>query len=188
MRAKRVLRRPRGWALLVAVALASAVPLLAATPAAAPILFSLTVKKVVTGVVPPGTTFTVTVSCVIADSAGTGASSSAATTPTTGGTVGATDGFPATITFNANGDPTTTNTGPLSVNESCTATETVTGGAQSVSYGCATTNASEMACVSSQQVRVIPDNSVGAAATITVTNKFPDPSPPPVVVSPRFTG
>jgi len=74
------------------------------------------------------------------------------------------------------------------VGERCTATETVTGGAQSVSYGCATTNAGEVACVSSQRVQVIPDDALGGAATITVTNKFPDPTPPPVVVSPRFTG
>jgi hypothetical protein len=174
----------------VAVALAGAVPLLAATPAGAPPLplFSLTVKKVVTGVVPPGTTFTVTVSCVVAASTGIGAGSSDATTPTTGGAATASDGFPTTITFNANGDPTTTNTGSLISGESCTATETVTGGAQSVSYGCATTNAVEVACVSSQRVQVIPDDEAGGAATITVTNKFPDPTPPPVVVSPQFTG
>ncbi len=190
MRANRVLTRPRGWALLVAVALAGAVPLLAATPAAAPPLpsFTLTVKKVVTGVVPPGTTFTVTVSCVVESPVGTGAGSSDATTPTTGAAHAATDGFPSTITFNANGDPTTTNTGSLVVGESCTATETVTGGAQSVSYGCVTTDAVEVACVSSQQVRVVPDNSAGGAATITVTNTFPTPPASVVVAAPKFTG
>jgi hypothetical protein len=186
MRARHGLPWPRSWALLVAVALAGAVPLLAATPAGAPILFSLTVNKVVTGVVPPGTTFTVTVTCVFPR--GTGAGGSDATTPTTGGAHTATDGFPTTITFNANGDPTTTNSGSLIAGESCTATETVTGGAQSVSYGCATTNAGEVACVSNQQVEVIPDDSAGGAATITVTNAFPSPPEPPVVVSPRFTG
>jgi hypothetical protein len=194
VRATRALRRPRGWAFLVAVVLAAGVPLVGGTLGGAQALsFTLTVKKVVTGVVPPGTTFTVTVSCVTQDSTGTGARSSDATTPTTGGAHTASDSFPPTITFNANGDPTTTNTGSLIAGESCTATETVTGGAQSVSYGCATTNANEVACVSSQQVQVIPDNSEGAAATITVTNTFPTPTttttaPPVVVVAPAFTG
>ena len=192
MRAKRVLTRPRGWALLAAVVVAAGVPLAGGTLGGAfpaPPSFTLTIKKAVTGVVPPGTTFTVTVSCVIAASTGTGAGSSDATTPTTGGAHSATlDSFPSTITFNANGDPTTTNTGSLIVGERCTATETVTGGAQSVSYGCATTNAGEVACVSSQEVRVIPDDFAGGAATITVTNVFPPPPPPPVIVAPQFTG
>jgi hypothetical protein len=192
VRAARAWKRHRGWALLVAVGLAAGVPLVGGTLGGAQTLaFTLTVKKVVTGVVPPGTTFTVTVSCVSADSTGTGAGSSDATTPTTGGAHTATDGFPSTITFNANGDPTTPNTGALaSSGETCTVAENPpgTGGAQSVSYGCVTTNATELACVSSQQVRVIPDNNVGAAATITVTNTFPPPPPPPVVVAPTFTG
>jgi hypothetical protein len=193
VRATRALRRPRGWAFLVAVVLAAGVPLVGGTLGGAQALsFTLTVKKVVTGVVPPGTTFTVTVSCVTQDSTGTGAGSSDATTPTTGGAHTASDSFPSTITFNANGDPTTTNTGSLIVGESCTVAENPpgTGGAQSVSYGCATTNASDVACVSNQQVRVIPDNSAGGAATITVTNAFPTPTtaPPVVVAAPKFTG
>jgi Domain of unknown function (DUF5979) len=193
VRAIRAWKRPQGWALLVAVALAAGVPLVGGTLGGAQTLaFTLTVKKVVTGVVPPGTTFTVTVSCVLPDSAGTGAGSSDATAPTTDGTHSATlDGFPSTITFNANGDPTTTNTGSLNpAGDSCTVAENPpgTGGAQSVSYGCATTNASEVACDSNQQVRVIPDHLAGAAATITVTNVFPPPPPPPVIVAPQFTG
>jgi len=174
----------RSWAVLVAIVIAAGVPLVAGTLGGAQVIaFTLTIDKVVTGVVPPGTTFTVTMSCLSPLSTGTGPGSSDTTTPTTG-VAHASDGFPPTITFAANGDPTTTNTGTLSVGESCTATETVTGGAQSVSYGCATTNALEMACVSSQQVRVIPDDDAGASATITVTNSFP---PPPTIAA-AFTG
>jgi hypothetical protein len=196
VRANRVLTRPRGWAVLVAVVIAVAVPLVGGTLGAAPALsFTLTVKKLVTGVVPPGTTFTVTVSCVTPESTGPGAGSSDATTPTTGTAHTASDSFPSTITFNANGDPTTTNTGALVVGESCTVAENPpgTGGAQSVSYGCVTTNDADVKCLSSQQVKVIPDNSEGAAATITVTNAFPTPTttttaPPVVIVAPTFTG
>jgi hypothetical protein len=61
LRANRVLTWRRGWALLVAVVIAAGVPLVGATLGGAQTPeFSLTVKKVVTGVVPPGTTFTVT--------------------------------------------------------------------------------------------------------------------------------
>jgi hypothetical protein len=179
----------RGWAVLVALVIAAGVPLVGGTLGGAQTVpFTLTVKKVVTGVVPPGTTFTVTMTCITQDSTGTGARSSDTTTSITGGTHTASDGFPPTITFNASGDPTTTNTGSLIPGESCTATETVRGGAQSVSYGCATTNAVELACVSSQQVQVIPDDDVGADATITVTNTFPTPPPVALVVGPAFTG
>jgi Domain of unknown function (DUF5979) len=186
VRANRVLTRPRGWALLVAVALAAGVPLTGGTlggAAPAPPSFTLTIKKVVTGVVPPGTTFTVSIGCVGV----MGASGSASTTPTTG-TVH-TDPLTPIVVFDAQGNPTTANTIPVTVGSTCTATETVTGGAQSVSYGCATTNATEVACVSSQQVRVPPGMTIeGGAATITVTNAFPTPPPPPVVVAPQFTG
>jgi hypothetical protein len=182
---KRVLIGRRGWAVLVAVVIAAGVPLVAGSLGGAQVIaFTLTINKVVTGVVPSGTTFTVTVSCLTPVSTGTGGGSSDTPTSTTGGAHLSSDSFPPTITFAANGDPTTTNTGTLIVGESCTATETVTGGAQSVTYGCATTNALEMACVSSQQVRVIPDDNAGAAATITVTNSFP---PPPTIAA-TFTG
>jgi hypothetical protein len=170
----------RSWAVLAALVIAAGVPLVAGTLGGAQVIaFTLTINKVVTGVVPPGTTFTVTVSCLTPTSTGTGTVSSDTTT-TTGGAHPASDSFPTTITFSANGAPTTTNTGTLIVGESCTATETVTGGAQSVTYGCTTTNALEMACVSSQEVRVIPDDNAGAAATITVTNTFP---PPPTIAA-----
>jgi hypothetical protein len=188
VRANRVLTRRRGWALLAAGVVAAGVPLVGGTlggAAPAPPSFTLTIKKVVSGVVPAGTTFTVSIGCVAAVM---GASGSASTTPTTG-TVH-TDPLTPVVGFDAQGNPTTANTIPVTVGSTCTATETVTGGAQSVSYGCATTNASEVACVSSQQVRVIPDDNVGAAATITVTNAFPTPTtaPPVVVVAPAFTG
>jgi len=172
------LTRPRGWALLAAGVVAVGVPLAGGTLGGAlPALPTLTVKKVVTGPVPPGTTFTVSVQCVTDDNG------------------------PVVITFDAQGNPTSVNstftvpTTPVT----CTATETVTGGAQSVSYTCAvasgvvsTPGASEGAaslappttCHTQQSVSFGPLNS----ATITVTNAFPPPPPPPVVVSPQFTG
>ena len=171
MRANRVLTRPRGWALLVAVVVAAAVPLAGGTLSGAQLVEpTLTVKKVVTGVVPPGTTFTVSVECVTDSNA------------------------PVVITFDAQGDPTSGNstfTVPR-IPVTCTATETVTGGAQSVSYTCVVGSGStDTTCPTRQSVTFGADSS-GASATITVTNAFPPPPPPPppppVVVSPRFTG
>jgi hypothetical protein len=89
------------------------------------------VKKVVTGAVPPGTTFIVSVVCSFAPAA----TGSASTTSTTG-TVHA-DPFtpaPTVITFDSQGDPTTPGSNVLSPNvpSTCTVTETANGGPQSV--------------------------------------------------------
>ena len=185
MRAKRVLTRPRGWALLVAVVVAACVPLAGGTPGGAqPVLVpTVTVKKVVTGPVPPGTTFTVTVVCgVVATGAPTTPSSlTAQTAPPTSTT---------TITFDARGDPTPPGSNvvtPLDVPASCTVTEEPpNGGAQSFSYACASTGAAAACQSNPQKVLLSPAETSGENATVTVTNVFPPP--PPVVVAPQFTG
>jgi Domain of unknown function (DUF5979) len=187
VRAKRVLTRPWGWALLAAVVIAAGVPLVGATLATAQIREpTLTVNKVVTGPVPPGTTFTVTVVCtrLAADSTG-----SATTTPSTltAQTAPPPPPVTSTITFNAQGDPTTpgSNVIPVVPPSNCTVTETANGGAQSVSYGCASTSSS-VVCETNQTAQILGDNASGENGTFTVTNAFPPP--PPVVVSPKFTG
>jgi hypothetical protein len=195
MRAKRVLTRPRGWALLAAVVVAAAVPLVGATLGGASIAPSLTIKKVVTGPVPPGTTFTVTVDCLVSASAGGASGSSSSTSSTEAPVHAAAPVLHQVITFDAQGHPTSANsTFPVGFLFTCTATETVTGGAQSVSYSCAVVGTpgstpADTTCSTNQQtVNFGPLASGVVDATITVTNKFPDPTPPPVVVSPRFTG
>jgi hypothetical protein len=194
MRAKRVLTRPRGLALLAAVVVAAAVPLVAATLGGASVTPSLTIKKVVTGLVPPGTTFTVTVDCLGA-SAGGASGSSSSTSSTEAPVHAAVPDLHQVITFDAQGHPTSANsTFPVGFLATCTATETVTGGAQSVSYSCAVVGTpgstpADTTCSTNQQTVNFGPSTAGVVdATITVTNKFPDPAPPPVVVSPRFTG
>ncbi len=181
--------RQRVVSILAVLALAGLVPLLAATPGGAQTLPVITIKKVVTGVVPAGTTFTVDVTCTRPVPTDVGGAAST-TTSTTGGTHAAVE-FLVPVTFNANGDPTGTNTvSPPSIPGSCTATETVTGGAQSVSYTCALgSGATDTTCSTDQQtVTFGPDSATGGNTTITVTNVFPPPPPAPVIVSPRFTG
>ena len=142
-------------------------------------------KKVVTGAVPPGTTFIVSVVCSFAPAA----TGSASTTSTTG-TVHA-DPFspaPMVITFDAQGDPTTpgSNVLPVFGGSNCTVTEeSPFGGAQSVSYGCTSTSSNVVCETNQQTVQFLGDNTTGENATVTVTNAFP---PQPVVVSPQFTG
>jgi hypothetical protein len=143
--------------------------------------FSLVVNKVVTGNVPAGTTFSVQVTCAVATPAGTGATGS--TTPTTNGQVTqSTVPPPVAITFNSKGDPTSANAVPILPDETCTATETVTGGAQTVSYACASSTV-DLACVTNQRVTLTPDDTLTGTATITVTNTFP-----PAPVEATFTG
>jgi len=173
---------------LVAVVIAVAVPLVGGTLGGAQTLsFTLTVKKVVTGVVPPGTTFTVSVQCVGVDPAAAG---SASTTATTAPVHAAVNPVPVVITFDAQGNPTTPGSNVLSVviPSTCTVTEEPpNGGAQSVSYGCV--HSSGVVCEPHQQTVQYPgDDTSGETATVTVTNVFPPPPPPPVVVSPQFTG
>ena len=186
MRAKRVLTRPRGWALLVAVVLVAGVPLFGSTLSGAQVaLPTLTVTKVVTGAVPPGTTFTVRVECTGIAPAAAGGN---ATTPSSVKAQAPVQ--TSTITFNAQGDPTPPASNvvtPPNVPSDCTVTETATGGAQSVSYTCAVGSGNiDTNCTNSQSIHLGADSS--GNNTITVTNAFPPPPPPPVVVSPRFTG
>ena len=194
MRAKRVLTRPRGWALLAAVVVAAAVPLVGATLGGASVTPSLIIKKVVTGPVPPGTTFTVTVDCLGAASAGGASGSSSSTSSTEAPVHAAAPVLHQVITFDAQGHPTSANsTFPVGFLATCTATETVTGGAQSVSYSCAVVGTpgstpADTTCSTNQQTVNFGPSTAGVVdATITVTNTFPPP-PEPVVVSPRFTG
>ena len=146
--------------------------------------FTLVVNKVVTGSVPAGTTFTVGVSC--AEIAAGNAGATGSTTSTTNGVVTPQTAppSPVTMTFNAQGDPTSSNSITLSTGEECTVTETATGGAASVSYGCVSTTV-DLACESNQEVRQIPDDETSGTATVTVTNTFPAAA---VVAEPQFTG
>jgi len=156
--------------------------------------FTLVVHKVVVGAAPAGTTFTVGVSCEEITAGNTGAAGS--TTSTTGDLTPKNEGVtpqtappppsPVTMTFNAQGDATSANSLMLSVGEQCTVTETATGGAASVSYGCVSTTV-DLACESNQEVRQIPDDAIGGTATVTVTNTFPAAAAA-VVAEPQFTG
>ncbi len=195
MRPKRILR-PRGWALLAAVAVAAGLPLVGGTPGGAGVLpDSLTVNKVVTGAVPPGTTFTVSVECVGADSTGATAPSSSSTTSTSTRVHSQVTATPTVITFNAQGDPTPAGSNFVNPTapSTCTVTETANGGASSVTYACAVTASptplaaapvDPVSCVTGQSAEYTVAGD-GAAATITVTNVFPAAA---IVAAPAFTG
>jgi hypothetical protein len=177
----------RRWVVVgVAAVIAGATPLAASTLGSAQTLPTLTVDKVVTGAVPPGTTFTVTVVCTITATAGS--SGSAATTRSSVTPQTAPPSTTTTITFNAQGDPTSSNmVSPNNVPASCTVTETATGGAQSTSYTCALGSTSlDTTCSTNEQTVTFGADSSGAT-TVTVTNTFPLPPPPPAVVA-AFTG
>jgi hypothetical protein len=139
---------------------------------------TLTIVKHVVGTAPAGTTFTVEVDCV----SGIGP----AAIPT--------------VTFDASGDPLTSAVFSPSPTSTCTVTETVNGGASSVGYAC------DIVRGSTDQIgppflgnctadNVVSFNDViNDAATITVTNIFPAPTPPAppvtqaVQIAPAFTG
>lgn len=139
---------------------------------------TVTVNKVVAGTVPVGTTFTVELSCL-----------------------GSFKGGPdfTVMTFDEHGTPTSGNnvvmvpsTGSAAT---CTATETATGGAATVAYGCVTSGNTTLATCpdgpAGQRVRF--EDVSGSSGVITVTNTFPTPVPDPapaseVVVEPAFTG
>ena len=123
----------------------------------------LTIKKVVVGTAPSGTTFTVSVAC--AENNGSG--------PTT----------TTTIHFDASGTPTGSNAVGAPDFTVCTATETVNGGASSVGYSCAlifgSTDPSHLSqCSTDGKTVTFADEVLNDAATITVTNTFTPPSPP----------
>jgi hypothetical protein len=140
----------------------------------------LTIKKVVDGPAPTGTTFTVSVAC--AENNGSG--------PTT----------TTTMHFDASGTPTDSNVVGAPDFTVCTATETVNGGASSVSYSCAltfgSTDPSHLSqCSTDGKTATFADEVLNDTATITVTNTFTPPAPPPpptaapaVVSAPTFTG
>jgi hypothetical protein len=175
--------------ILVVAAMALGVVGLAAVPGGAgglP-LNEIVVKKVVTGVVPPGTTFTVRVTCEDTDSP-----APAADVPV--------DDF-VDVTFDATGTPTSDNSITTGVFAVCTATETVTGGASGTTYACAIVQAPENEigppfqgnCTADNEVTL--DDVLGDTATITVTNTFPTapiqpvtPAAQAVQAAPAFTG
>jgi Domain of unknown function (DUF5979) len=160
----------------------------------------LTIVKTVSGPVPAGTTFTVNVHCNgnidTGDQAG-----SAAITPND-----------AEVTFDATGQPTSPDIIGFDDPGTCTITETVTGGAASVSYACAGTipvpndTVKGFGGVAADQVAPPTEPCASAGpqadpatvyivdpgqeATVTVHNTFADPVTPAaqVVIQPAFTG
>jgi hypothetical protein len=87
----------------------------------------LTIVKTVTGPVPAGTTFTATLSCVPSEvEAGAGGMIQ-------NGGEGTNE---ATVTFGADGQPTTADTFFFNGPGACTVTETANGGATSTTYAC----------------------------------------------------
>ncbi len=152
----------------------------------------LTVLTVVDGIAPAGTTFTATIHCdgAIIDEGGSGTDT-------------------ATVTFDATGQPTSADTVGFGGPGVCTVTETASGGASSVAYGCTgqqgtisggvsgfehQASASDVlppVCATTGPVDPIEVNisAEDQSATVTVTNTFVAPTPSPaVVVQPAFTG
>jgi hypothetical protein len=180
VRASRTLIGRRAW-VLVAAAIAAAIPLGASTLSSAQTLPSLTVNKVVTGAVPPGTTFTVTIVCTTVAVGSTGSTTPSSVTPQTIPPTTTT-----TVTFDAHGDPTPAGSNvvsPSTLPSACTVTETATGGAQSTSYTCAVGSSTDTTCAADQQTVDYGPDASGASATVTVTNSFPPP-----VIAATFTG
>jgi len=174
--------------ILVVAAIAAGTVALAAVPGGAggQISNTFTVVKHVSGPVPTGTTFTVEVTC-------SSILGPAAQAPA-----------PTVVHFDATGAPTDDNSLAVSAGQQCTATETANGGATSTGYECAITRGPTDDegppflgnCTGANQATFT--DVVGDSATITVTNTFPVPSPPPVQpvipvaqavqAAPAFTG
>ena len=134
-----------------------------APAAQAGVLANLTVVKVVEGPVPAGTTFEIEVTCVSSVSAAADGVAAPSATTLTYGDAGGTDSLPV---------------GP---GDRCTVTETVDGGADSVSYACAVTDPGQQGdfvqCSADMQT-VDYDVVFGpAGATVTVTNSFSEDPP-----------
>jgi Domain of unknown function (DUF5979) len=164
--------------LFIVVAMVGGSIALAAGPGSAggPSSNFLTVEKVVVGTAPAGTTFTVEVDCQ--SDLGPGA----AVIPT--------------VTFDATGQATSNNMFNVPAGQSCTVTETATGGASSVGYACdmvrGQTDQTEpyLGYCASDNVATFTDV-IGDSATITVTNTFvapPTPAAAAVQIAPTFTG
>jgi hypothetical protein len=165
---------------------------LAAFPssAGAPATNTVVVQKQVTGntSVPPGTTFTVEVTCE-------SILTPAAQAPT-----------PVEVTFDAAGQPTSDNTITAAAGTQCTVQETDRGGASNVSYSCAMDRGPTDEdgppflgnCSGTEGNQVTFGDVIGDTATITVSNDFETAPAPPiepvtpaaqaVQAAPTFTG
>ena len=185
------------FGVVAAVALASGAMFALVGPASAAAVNSFTVNKIVSGPVPSGTVFVVSVACT----------NTAANT---------------TLYFNDLGQPSNSSGGLISAppinpapgnpTNTCTASETFSGGASSVSYACSASGAAT-ACSGTNGV-TYGDTNTGVG-TITITNTFstttttttttlapavttlppvttttlaPKPAPVPVVAPAHFTG
>jgi hypothetical protein len=176
------------FGIFAAIALASGAMFALVGPASGQQVNTLTVDKSVVGTAPSGTVFTVQVHC-------------------TG------DGD-TTLYFNAAGHSSSSNGTPISApvinpdpTDTCTVTESVSGGASSIAYECELGAAHVGATCNSNNV-VQYTNASGASATIVVTNTFeepttttttttvapttttvpPKPAPKPILAPARFTG
>jgi hypothetical protein len=162
----------------------------------------LTVLKSVSGPVPAGTTFTAKIQCddaIIFVQGGDSADN-------------------ATVTFGADGQPTSPDTVTFDDPGQCDVTETVTGGAATTTYACdgsippppSTTTTTEVVPKSDVfPSAVVPDDPICEAAgpqatpitvniedehqvaTVTIANTFVAPTPQPaaqIVAKPAFTG
>jgi Domain of unknown function (DUF5979) len=153
----------------------------------------LTIAKTVHGTVPAGTTFTVTIHCgsPIIDDGGSGTDT-------------------ATVTFDAQGNPTSADTIGFGDPGQCTVTETADGGAATVTYSCVGTLPSDggkgtdvspsglepvsVCATDGPQADPIVVNIISGSqtATVTVDNTFVEPAPTPgaglVQQQPTFPG
>jgi hypothetical protein len=142
----------------------------------------LTVQKAVQGAVPAGTTFTVHVSCSHEEVTGVTAQ---AIVPT----------INRDLIFDAAGQPTAGTIPTLAAlpNDSCSVTETGSGNAVTVAYGCSDTHTTGSALCQTSGRDVIYGDGLGQRATVTVTNTFANAviapvTSPLVTITPKFTG
>ncbi len=146
-----------------------------------PSVNTLTIKKVVVGPVSASTTFTVHVHCEP--------------------TQGKASSINEDVVFDSTGTATSGNE-QIETSDffACTATETVTGGAQTVAFACSPTDDADIDCSTTATSGTLEFMDViDTTGTITVTNTFPVPVTPvtpvtpiqpaaEVVVAPAFTG
>ena len=173
--------------ILFVAAMAAGAVAVAAAPsgAGAPRANTVTIEKHVIGTAPTGTVFTVQLDCQ--SNLAPLAAPLAAPIPT--------------LSFDANGQAQSNNVFNVPAGQTCTVTETATGGASTVAYACAITRGSTdqigppfLGNCTAGNVASFTDV-IGDHATITVTNTFVAPTPPPappvtqaVQVAPTFTG